>query len=135
MATNEPNEVCAVCRSTIACYCGSPTVRSGRCPHCYGDHDGCTIDAPACSAGRSVLPSPQFDDLAATHTKVATSPIVALRARWAVANNAWLVTFGDAPCGIGPDNRRLFSTRKELRAVVEACGLQLLPSGMIVAKN
>ena len=50
---------------------------------------------------------------------------MSMRAVWSPVNLAFLVLFGDAPCGIGPEGRILFGTREELRSVVEACGLRL----------
>ena len=48
-----------------------------------------------------------------------------LAASYSPINQAWIIFFGDIPCGIGPDNRRIFGTLAELTDYLAATRTEL----------
>lgn len=55
-----------------------------------------------------------------------------LRATWSRVNCAFLVTFGSALCGIGPDSRSFFPTKESLDRELASLGLVRRRDGTIV---
>lgn len=50
-----------------------------------------------------------------------------LLARYSPLNQAWIVTFGDSLCPIGPDARSVFASLDDLTAYLAATRTDLVP--------
>lgn len=48
-----------------------------------------------------------------------------MRLVWSPANASWIVMFGTAICGVGPDNRAFFPTKRDAEDYLRECGLRL----------
>lgn len=57
-----------------------------------------------------------------------------LRATWSPVNRAYVVTFGSALCGIGPENRCLWGSKAALDGCLFGLGLVRRRDGRIVAR-
>lgn len=48
-----------------------------------------------------------------------------MRLVWSAVNASWIVMLGDRICGVGPDQRAFFATKRDAEDYLRECGLRL----------
>jgi hypothetical protein len=60
---------------------------------------------------------------------------IKLYAQWSVINNAYMILFGSAPCGLGSTERIFWPNLAELAVECAALGLRMRPSGRGITRR